>query len=152
MDKEINSLKILYENKGRNNYGPKVVAHTQNKGILGGVMEDIHYISNFKHYSLDFEDLSFLDFNQTYDGKTPSFYKFNLNLEEVKNTFIDVSNYGKGLILVNGFNIGRYWNIGPTQYLYAPDSLWNIGDNEVIIFETEGIEINELSFSANPVY
>ncbi len=152
LELEENSLKILYENKGRNNYGPKVVAHTQNKGILGGVVEDIHYMSHWNHYSLDFEDLSFINYEESFDHKTPSFYKFELNTEETFNTYIDVSKYGKGVILLNGFNLGRYWNVGPTQYLYAPKSLWNVGYNEIVVFETEGIEIEELSFSETKVY
>lgn len=46
--------------------------------------------------------------------------------------------FGKGIVLVNGFNIGRYWNIGPTQSLYISKALLKEGKNEIIIFDTEG--------------
>ena len=152
LDQDVNSLKILYENKSRNNYGPKVVAHSQNKGILSGVMEDIHYMSHFVHTPLDLEDVSMIDFNEDFDHTTPSFYKFKINVDEPINTYIDVSEYGKGVVLLNGFNLGRYWEIGPTLALYAPDELWKKGENEVIVFETEGKEIKELKFSHKQLY
>ena len=152
LDKEVNNLKILYENMGRNNYGPKVVAPSQNKGILSGVMEDIHFISHFKHVSLDFEDLSFIDFNQSFDASTPSFYAFEFDVQETVSTYIDTSYFGKGVVFVNGFNLGRYWSIGPTQALYAPKSLWKKGKNTLIVFETEGVEIETLRFSKTQIY
>lgn len=152
LDRDINNLKIVYENKSRNNYGPKVVAHTQNKGILGGVMEDIHYMSHFNHYSLDSEQIRSIDFNESYMENTPSFYKFEFDIEDPVHTYIDVRKYGKGVILVNGFNIGRYWDIGPTYALYAPKSLWKNGKNEVVVFETEGSQIESLEFSNDQIY
>ena len=50
-------------------------------------------------------------------------------------TFIDFSNYIKGVIWVNGHNLGRYWNIGPQKKLFCP-ALWiREGMNEIIIFD-----------------
>lgn len=152
LEHDINDLKVLVENLSRNNYGPKVVAHTQYKGIRGGVIEDIHYISNWNHYVIDFEDISVVDYTRHHDPKTPSFYKFEFEVNDSVTTFIDTRNFGKGLIFVNGFNLGRYWNEGPTQYLYAPRSVWKEGLNEVVVFETEGIEIESLDFNNEPIY
>ncbi len=152
LDKDENNLKVLVECLSRNNYGKNVVSHTQNKGIRSGVMEDIHYIANWNHYSLDFKALDKVDYRKDFDVKTPSYYKFEFELDEVDSTFIDVSQYGKGYVFVNGFNLGRYWEVGPTQYLYAPFSLWNKGKNEVVVFETEGVDIERLDFSDEPIY
>jgi hypothetical protein len=30
-------------------------------------------------------------------------------------TFLDMSLWTKGIVFINGFNLGRYWNVGPTQ-------------------------------------
>lgn len=66
------------------------------------------------------------------------FYKYTFDLAESNNTHIDVSGFGKGVVLVNGFNIGRYWEIGPSQSLYIPKAFLKQGQNEIIVFDSEG--------------
>ena len=39
---------------------------------------------------------------------------------------------------MNGFNIGRFWEIGPQKRLYIPAPLLKQGENEIILFETDG--------------
>lgn len=41
------------------------------------------------------------------------FFKANLHLSEVGDTYLDLSKWTKGYIWVNGRNLGRYWNLGP---------------------------------------
>lgn len=36
---------------------------------------------------------------------------------------------------MNGFNLGRYWNIGPQLTLYLPAPLLKQGKNMLMIFE-----------------
>jgi len=50
-------------------------------------------------------------------------------------TFLDMSTWSKGSVFVNGFNLGRYWNVGPQQTLYVPAPILKTGENTVIIFE-----------------
>ena len=50
-------------------------------------------------------------------------------------TFIDLSNYTKGIVWVNGHNLGRYWNIGPQKRLFCPATWLREGLNEVMIFD-----------------
>lgn len=147
-------LDILVENLGRVNYGYKLNAPTQSKGIRGGVMIDLHFHSNWMQYALDFseESVSKIDFSKNWQPSTPAFYQFKVFIEEEADTFIDCSRYGKGVIMVNGFNIGRYWKKGPVHYLFVPKGLLNRGINEIIIFETEGREITELFLIDEPVY
>lgn len=148
---EENQLDILVENVGRNNYGPKLVADTQRKGIRSGVMEDIHYIANWEHYSLPLDNVSKIDFTKESIPNTPSFYKTTVRLDEAVDTFLDCSNLGKGVVFVNGHNLGRFWEIGPVTSLYIPDYFWQAGENEVIIFATEGKEITEINFTDHPL-
>ena len=54
-------------------------------------------------------------------------------------------------ILVNGFNIGRFWRKGPQETLYVPGSLLVDGENSVVVFETEGIMSDTLEFADEPV-
>lgn len=67
-------------------------------------------------------------------------------------TFIDCSNYGKGVIIVNGKNLGRYWNQGPVYSLYCPQDFLHEGKNEILVFETEAVDIKSLNFSSQPVF
>ncbi|QLB13022.1 beta-galactosidase [Bisgaardia hudsonensis] len=146
-------LDLLVENMGRVNYGGKLLSPTQRKGIAAGVVLDLHFHTGWQQYAIDFEKLDKIDFSSASDPQTPSFYEFNLTLDqEPKDTFIDTSELGKGVILVNGENLGRYWNEGPTCYLYLPAPLLHKGDNKIIIFETEGIRPETLKFSDRPIY
>ena len=42
--------------------------------------------------------------------------------------------------MLNGFNLGRYWEIGPQKTLYVPKSLLKAEKNELIIFEPVGLK------------
>jgi len=45
---------------------------------------------------------------------------------------------GKGILWLNGHNLGRYWQIGPQRDYYLPEPWLNVGKNELILLETEG--------------
>lgn len=153
LDKETdNIMDVLVENLGRINYGASLVSPKQRKGIKGGVMLDLHFHSCWDHYSLDMEDISNVDFSLGYEEKTPAFYEYTFNVEEKGDTFLHTHNFGKGCAFVNGFNIGRFWNIGPTNYLYIPSTLLNEGENKIVIFETEGEYQNSITLSDTPAY
>lgn len=153
-DQEVMELDVLIENLGRVNYGFKLNSPTQSKGIRGGIMQDIHFHQGYKQYplTLNKEQLGKIDYQSGSNPKQPSFYQVNVELNEVEDTFIDCSEYGKGIVCVNGFNLGRYWNCGPNTSLYCPKGLLKKGQNEFVVFETEGIEIHQLNFSAVPTF
>lgn len=129
-------LRILVENMGRVNYGP--LLEKQRKGIDGGVLLNGHFHFHWKSYPLPMEHLECLDFNKGYTKGLPAFYRFTLQAEEACDTYIDVTGWGKGCIIINGFVLGRFWEIGPQKRLYLPAPLIRKGKNEIIVFETEG--------------
>lgn len=147
------TLDVLVENLGRVNYGAKLNSPSQSKGIRNGVMQDIHFHLGYRHYPLTFEQaqLDKIDYSAGKDPSQPSFYQFEFDLAEEADTYIDCSLYGKGVVIINGFNLGRYWNHGPVLSLYCPKDVLKKGRNEVIIFETEGISIDTLIFSDQPI-
>ena len=64
-------------------------------------------------------------------------------------TFIAVPNGIKGNVWVNGFNLGRYWFVGPQQSLYLPGSLVKPGEwNEVVVLELEPWQMNKTEMVA----
>lgn len=151
-ENEVIQIDVLVENLGRVNYGAKLNGPEQSKGIRGGIMQDIHFHQGYVHYplTLEKEQLEKIDYQAGKVPEQPSFYQFKFDLAETADTFIDCSRYGKGVVVVNGINLGRYWNQGPLLTLYCPKSFLKQGENELVIFETEGIEIEELCFVDMP--
>ncbi len=129
-------MDILVENMGRVNFGPRM--ELQRKGIDHCVQINGHMHNNWEHYTLPLDNIDKIDFSKEYMEGTPSFYKFNFNVEEKGDTFLDFEGWGKGCVFVNGFNIGRFWEIGPQKRLYIPAPLLKEGNNEIVVFETDG--------------
>jgi len=127
---------LFVENQGRENFGLKL--NKQTKGIQKGgyIKYKGKKVKDFEIYSLDLceEQISKIDFSKDYsDG--PGFHKFILNIDECCDTFLDCTGWNKGVAFVNGFNIGRFWNVGPQTSLYIPAPLLRPGENEIIMFE-----------------
>lgn len=138
LDKKLTGdcLDILMENMGRVNYG--AMMEHQNKGIKGAVVINGHQHYKWTHYPLPLEQVDNIPFDKGYTAGLPAFYKFVFDAEEIGDTFLDFSGFGKGCAFINGFNLGRYWEIGPQKRLYVPGPLLKKGKNEIILFETEG--------------
>ncbi len=141
-------LRILVENMGRVNFGPRM--EEQRKGIDGCVQLNGHMHHHWQQYCLPLDNLEKLDFTRGYAEGLPAFYRFELQVEEKGDTFLELEGWGKGCVLVNGFNIGRFWEIGPQKRLYIPAPLLRKGKNEIIVFETEGRSTGEISFRGEP--
>ena len=128
-------LDILVENMGRVNFGP--LMESQRKGIAGCVQLNGHMHYNWEMYTLPLNNLEKLDFSKGYEEGTPGFYKFVFEVEEAGDTFLDFGGWGKGCAFLNGFNLGRFWEIGPQKRLYIPGPLLKKGRNEIILFERD---------------
>ena len=146
------NLKILLENMGRVNYGHKLLADSQRKGIRTGVCVDLHFHLQWKQYPLELQDLSRLDFSKEWQENAPAFYRFDFRLDCVYDTYIDMRGYGKGAVFVNGHNLGRFWEVGPTTSLYVPHGFLKEGDNTIIVFETEGRYQETLQLVQQPTF
>lgn len=146
------NLKILLENMGRVNYGHKLLADSQRKGIRTGVCVDLHFHLQWKQYPLELQDLSRLDFSKEWQENAPAFYRFDFRLDCVYDTYIDMMGYGKGAVFVNGHNLGRFWEVGPTTSLYVPHGFLKEGDNTIIVFETEGRYQETLQLVQQPTF
>ncbi|HBL34995.1 MAG TPA: beta-galactosidase [Porphyromonadaceae bacterium] len=145
------TLQILVENMGRINYGAEIV-HNK-KGIISPVkINDIEITGDWKMYSLPMQECPKLtssenlpnhpDINSELAGK-PLLYEGAFLLNEVGDTFIDMQNWGKGIVFVNGRNIGRYWKVGPQQTLFIPGVWLKKGENQLLIFEQLNDEMQQ---------
>ena len=141
-------LDILVENMGRVNFGP--LMEQQRKGIAQCVQINGHMQNHWQQYPLPLTDISKVDFQGEYKENTPAFYRFVFDVEEPGDTFLDFAGWGKGCAFVNGFHIGRFWEIGPQKRLYIPGPLLKKGENEIILFETDGKASREIKLSDQP--
>ena len=74
------------------------------------------------------------------DGRPGMFFKGNVGLDSVADTYIDMSRFKKGIVWVNGHNLGRYWYVGPQQRLYCPASWLKRGTNELLVLDLQQTE------------
>ena len=133
---------------GRVNFGWRL--EDQRKGIDQGVVVNWHLHDGWTQYPLPLTDLSGLDFSGEWQEGLPGFYRFTLTVDEAADTFLDFQGWGKGCVFVNGFNLGRFWDVGPQRRLYLPGPLLREGENEIILFETEGKVGESITLWAEP--
>lgn len=130
-------LTVLVENMGRTNFGPKMM---RKKGLPGRVLlgGKIHF--SWDVYPLPMTDLSALEFSKAVPEEKTVFYRGKFEIEELADTFLNLENFTKGFVLLNGFNLGRYWEAGPQKTLYVPKSVLRKGENEITVFESDGLK------------
>ena len=100
------------------------------------------------------EDLSGLCWQDVSQAQPnmPGFYKGTLTIQGAPcDTFVELPNFEKGICIVNGFNLGRYFNAaGPQKTLYLPAPVLREGENEIIVFETDGCMEPVITFRDTP--
>ena len=129
---------VLVENMGRINYG--YLMNQDCKGILFmGIAYTMREMSHLKAISLPMNDISGITYKPFERINGPAFYRGHFHAETVCDTFIKIPGGMKGNVWLNGFNLGRYWNVGPQLTLYAPAPLLKKGRNEVVVFELHGM-------------
>ena len=129
------TLDILVENMGRINYGKLITENL--KGIISPVYIDGKEVTgNWHMFKLPMDKVPNLsNYNSSYVLGLPVVYEGSFTLNAIGDTFLDMENWGKGIVFVNGINLGRYWKIGPQQTLYLPGCFLKKGINKVVVFE-----------------
>jgi beta-galactosidase len=142
-------LEIFVEAMGRLNFGANII---DRKGITDSVTLDGTTLLNWKVYNLPMDRKFIWDLKSSGKSlKKPGVFfrgSFVLSRGEgnlYSDTYIDVSNYAKGIVWVNGHNLGHYWNIGPQKRLFCPASFMREGMNEIILFDLHQTESRPLS-------
>ncbi|XP_072302829.1 beta-galactosidase-1-like protein 2 isoform X2 [Eucyclogobius newberryi] len=136
------TLSLLVENCGRVHQGRDL--DKQHKGLVGDILLNNIPLRDFTIYSLDMKP-GFIDSLHQAPWKTlsinPSFPGFFMGKLFVYgypcDTFVKLPGWEKGVVFINGLNLGRYWSIGPQQALYLPGPFLNSGINQVIVFEEQ---------------
>jgi beta-galactosidase len=147
-------LDILVENLGRTNFGHEI--DSQRKGLNGEVLTDEKVHNKWDIFPLEFkekfvEGLKDEKWKPFENVKLPAIYRAVLDIKDTpKDTFLKLDNWTKTVVFVNGFNVGRLWNIGPSKTLYVPAPILKTGKNEIYLFELHSAG-NTVEFLDKPI-
>jgi beta-galactosidase len=128
----------------------------ESKGLTQGVYvgphrHDERAIFNWTHHALPLLTQPQIPFAPITNIPGPAFYRGSLNItDEPADTFLRLPSFNLGCVFINGFNIGRYWNVGPQMTLYVPGPMLRRGENEIVIFEAVGCGSAVVEFVDKP--
>ena len=133
-------LDLLNENLGRVNFGPDIPYQT--KGIFGNVTVGGGTLSGWNIYTLPLDSPmtaphGVLEPMNITARSGPVFYEGTFDLSKVSDTWLELPGWTKGIIFVNGVNLGRFWTVGPQQSYYLPGCYLQSLGNQIQIFSLE---------------
>lgn len=141
------TLDLLVDALGRINFGPDM-----DRGDRKGLLNYVYMthtegprqgLNNWDVYTLPMDNLEDLSFKSGATSTMPAFYRGTFKTEHQLDCFVHPEGFTKGFIVVNGFNLGRYWNIGPQLSLYLPGAILK-EENEIIVFDEEPVTAPKL--------
>lgn len=137
-------LEILVEGMGRINFAQYMI---DRKGITDRVTLNGMTLMKWETYQLPFTSkyVQNLKSSSNKTDKPGMFFKGSFNLSKTADTFIDISGYKKGIVWINGDNLGRYWEVGPQTRLYCPAIFLKKGNNQIVIFDSHQTEAKVVS-------
>lgn len=143
---EVPVIEILVEAMGRIRPEPNLM---DRKGITEKVTLNDAVLTNWSIYNIPMDWKFIYDLRSTGRNlKKPGiFFKGNFSLIDNADTFFDISGYTKGMVWINGHNLGRFWNSGPQRRFYCPASWIKTGMNEIIVFDIEQTQPRPFSAS-----
>ncbi|MGW1891923.1 glycoside hydrolase family 35 protein [Streptomyces sp. NPDC002004] len=134
-------VELWVESLGRVNYGPLL---GETKGVTGGVLHERQYLHGVRGRGLRldaFDDagrVAALPFRAAPDeGGAPGVYRGVFEVRGAGDAVVELPGWTRGFVWVNGFNLGRYWAVGPQESLYVPGPVVREGPNEVWVLELE---------------
>ncbi len=132
------TLDILVEAMGRINYGPRLL---DRKGITERVTLNSITLMGWDVHLLPMDEdyLRFLRYARRPAERPGNFFRGRFDLRATGDTYLDMSGWKKGVVWVNGHNLGRYWEIGPQKRLYCPAPFLKTGANEIVVFDLHAL-------------
>lgn len=132
LGKEGGVLELLVENMGRLNFDPQM----QDPKGIDAVYVDDKEVENWEMITLPMDSYKGLTYKTPFPQSGPVFYHTTLQIRGAPaDTFFNMKGWHKGHILVNGFNIGRFWEAGPQFTIYVPAPVLKEGYNDIVVFE-----------------
>lgn len=138
-DSRFPQLDILVEGMGRINYGQYLI---DRKGITDRVTLNGITLMNWDVYNLPMDTtyIHHLHFSDNSQNQPGIFFRGTFTLKKIGDTYLDMSKWKKGVVWVNGHNLGRYWNRGPQTRLFCPGAWLKKGENSIILFDMHALK------------
>jgi beta-galactosidase len=130
-------LEILVEGMGHINFAQFMI---DRKGITDRVTLNGMTLMNWETTLLPMDE-SFIEklkttpANRMLYNKPCNFFRGSFTLTATGDVYMDMSEYKKGMVYINGHNLGRYWDKGPQKRLFCPAHWLYPGENEILIFD-----------------
>ncbi|KRC60952.1 beta-galactosidase [Agromyces sp. Root81] len=152
-------LTVLVENLGGVNYGPRL---GEAKGLIAPATLDGVPLTEWSAGAILLDDLAPVravleaaPVAEPAEGgplplSGPVFASGTFTLDEPADLQLRLPGWTKGVVWVNGVNLGRYWSRGPQRTLYVPAPVVHAGANELLVFETVGAASAVAGFVARP--
>ncbi|GAA4080480.1 MULTISPECIES: glycoside hydrolase family 35 protein [Streptomyces] len=138
------AVELWVESLGRVNYGPR---GGESKGITGGVLHERQYLHGVRARGLRLDGFSVpgvtkVPFGPAGSAGSAGLHRGAVDLPSAGASFawLRLPGWGRGFVWVNGFCVGRYWEVGPQRGLYVPGAVLRGGGNEVWVLELAGAE------------
>lgn len=142
-------LLVLVEDQGRVDYGPRI---GEPKGIIGGATVDGMPLSTWDVLPIDLTAIPDLRPDGTPATPFgPVVMRAEFDVDQPADLFLDTAEWGKGMVWLNGFLLGRYWRRGPQRTLYVPGPLVRAHGNEIVVLELDTMLSPEVSFVPHPL-
>ena len=110
-------IDFLVENMGRVNYGADLA---DRKGVTRGVLLGQQYLFGWKIYPLPLDDLSRLPFTSAVPARLPGLLPRRIPGRAPCRYPPGAPGWTHGIVWINGFNLGRFWNRGPQKDSLSP--------------------------------
>jgi len=132
------TLEVLVEDMGRVDYGPRI---GEAKGLIGPVTLSGVPLERWEAAPVDLERLRLIPGVpvSTLPVPGPVIAHASFVVTESRDLFLDTQGWGRGVVWVNGFCLGRYWARSPQRTLYVPAPVVRAGDNELVVFELHAL-------------
>ncbi|MBR2413755.1 MAG: beta-galactosidase [Clostridia bacterium] len=146
-DKDENTLEIMVEAMGRTNYGPWLV---DKKGISQDIAVGQQFQFGWEIVCMELDDISKAQLTDVAEmtENEPTILRGFIDIDSPADTYFRGDGLHKGIVWVNGFNIGRYWlDAGPQKTLFIPAGLLKKGANEITVLEFDKADSMEITLT-----
>jgi len=142
------TLDLLVEDQGRVDYGPRI---GEPKGLIGEVSINGEPVRGWSVLPLDLTAIDRVSHALASAAAPsvivgPAFAAATFDHPASGDLYLDTSAWGKGVVWINGFCLGRYWSRGPQRTLYVPGPVLHETGNELIVLELQAAWGSDVSF------
>lgn len=127
------TLDVLVENLGRVNYGKEILG--ERKGFSQARLGSLD-LNGWRIYKLPMSSVKAIRYGSK-PANGPSYFRGSFDVATLGDAFLDMRGWNKGVVWVNGHNLGRYWRIGAQQTIYVPGCWLKKRSNELVVFELD---------------